>query len=137
MDEVIRRLEAATETGSNLLDTILTSKNLRCMQKGIAMTCFADGHELDFMDVMDVCTIFGNALDNAIECEEKIEDVSKRLIKSTSTPSIPLWRSALKITARCLCPSMATLRRQASLISATTGTGSKVFAALSASMAAM
>ena len=81
MDEVIRRHEAATETGSTLLDTILTSKNLSCMQKGIAMTCFADGHELGFMDVMDVCTIFGNALDNAIECEEKIEDTSKRLIK--------------------------------------------------------
>ena len=81
MDEVIRRHEAATETGSTLLDTILTSKNLSCIQKGIAMTCFADGHELDFMDVMDVCTIFGNALDNAIECEEKIEDTSKRLIK--------------------------------------------------------
>ena len=81
MDEVIRRHEAATETGSNLLDTILTSKNLSCMQKGIAMTCFADGHELEFMDAMDVCTIFGNALDNAIECEEKIEDISKRLIK--------------------------------------------------------
>ena len=81
MDEVIRRHEAATETGSTLLDTILTSKNLSCIQKDIAMTCFADGHDLDFMDVMDVCTIFGNALDNAIEYEEKIEDVSKRLIK--------------------------------------------------------
>ncbi len=81
MDEVIRRHEAATETGSTLLDTILTGKNLSCMQKDIAMTCFADGHELAFMDVMDVCTIFGNALDNAIECEEKIADTSKRLIK--------------------------------------------------------
>ena len=81
MDDVIRRHEAATETGNTILDTILTSKNLSCIQKGIAMTCFADGHELEFMDVMDVCTIFGNALDNAIECEEKITDASKRLIK--------------------------------------------------------
>ena len=81
MDEVIRRHEAATETGSTLLDTILTSKNLSCMQKGITMTCFADGHELDFMDAMDVCSIFGNALDNAIEYEERIPEESKRLIK--------------------------------------------------------
>ena len=81
MDEVIRRHEAATDTGNTLLDTILTGKNLSCMQKNIAMTCFADGHELDFMDVMDVCAIFGNALDNAIEYEEKIPDESKRLIK--------------------------------------------------------
>lgn len=81
MDEVIRRHEAATETGNSLLDTILTGKNLSCMQKGIAMTCFADGRGLAFMDVMDVCTIFGNALDNAIEYEEKIEEPGKRLIK--------------------------------------------------------
>ena len=35
---------------------------------------------LDFMDVMDICSIFGNALDNAIECELKIPDKEKRLI---------------------------------------------------------
>jgi len=30
--------------------------------------------------VMDVCTIFGNILDNAIECELGIQDKEKRLI---------------------------------------------------------
>ena len=30
---------------------------------------------------MDICTIFGNALDNAIEYEEKIKDKKKRLIR--------------------------------------------------------
>ena len=32
------------------------------------------------MEVMDICSIFGNALDNAIECELKIPDKEKRLI---------------------------------------------------------
>jgi sensor histidine kinase regulating citrate/malate metabolism len=40
----------------------------------------ADGKLLDFMDVMDICTVFGNALDNAIECAEKIPENEKRLI---------------------------------------------------------
>ncbi len=35
---------------------------------------------LDFMDVMDICSIFGNILDNAIECELTIQDRKKRLI---------------------------------------------------------
>lgn len=35
------------------------------------------------MDVMDICSIFGNALDNAIECELKIPDKEKRLIHVT------------------------------------------------------
>ena len=33
------------------------------------------------MDVMDICSIFGNALDNAIESVEKLEDVNRRLIR--------------------------------------------------------
>jgi sensor histidine kinase regulating citrate/malate metabolism len=32
------------------------------------------------MDVVDICTIFGNALDNAIEYEQQIEEEEKRLI---------------------------------------------------------
>lgn len=35
------------------------------------------------MDVMDICSIFGNAIDNAIECELKITDKEKRLIHVT------------------------------------------------------
>lgn len=31
-------------------------------------------------NVMDICSIFGNALDNAIECEKKIKDYDKRMI---------------------------------------------------------
>ena len=38
---------------------------------------------LNFMDVMDICSIFGNALDNAIECELKIPDKEKRLVHVT------------------------------------------------------
>jgi hypothetical protein len=89
MDEVIRRHEAATDTGHTVLDTILTSKNLVCMQKHITMTCFADAKHLDFMDVMDVCAIFGNALDNAIEYEEKVADEGNRLIKVSVYPQDP------------------------------------------------
>lgn len=35
------------------------------------------------MYVMDICTIFGNALDNAVECEMQIENKEKRLIHVT------------------------------------------------------
>ena len=36
---------------------------------------------MDFMDTMDICSILGNALDNAIECERKVDDSEKRLIR--------------------------------------------------------
>ena len=47
------------------------------------MTCYADAGQMGFMHVMDVCSIFGNAIDNAIECVCKIADEDKRLIKVT------------------------------------------------------
>ena len=40
----------------------------------------ADGKLLADMDAMDICTIFGNVLDNAIECETDIAEKEKRLI---------------------------------------------------------
>ena len=47
------------------------------------MTSVADGTLLDFMEVVDICNIFGNALDNAIESVMRIEDKEKRLIHVT------------------------------------------------------
>lgn len=82
MEEEIKTYEAQNKTGNQVLDTILTGKHLYCMQHDINFTCVADGHLLDEMNVMDICTIFGNALDNAIEYEEKIEDKTKRLIRA-------------------------------------------------------
>lgn len=80
LENDIHDYEAMNKTGNQVLDTLLTSKNLRCMQHKIDMTCVIDGSLFDSMDVMDICSIFGNALDNAIECELKIKDYGKRMI---------------------------------------------------------
>ena len=82
MENDIKMYEAQNKTGTKVLDTILTGKHLYCVQHEINFTCVADGMLLDFMNLMDICTIFGNALDNAIECVEKIGDKSKRLIRT-------------------------------------------------------
>ncbi len=80
MEEEIKMYELQNKTGNTVLDTVLTSKSMYCDKHGITLTSVADGKLLDFMDTMDICSIFGNALDNAIECELKIEDKEKRLI---------------------------------------------------------
>ena len=49
----------------------------------IQITCVADGKLLDHMHVTDICSIFGNALDNAIEHVILIPDSEKRLIHLT------------------------------------------------------
>lgn len=80
MENDIKSYEAQNKTGNHVLDTLLTSKNLYCIKHGITLTSVANGALLNHMDIIDITTIFGNALDNAIEYEKKIEDKEKRLI---------------------------------------------------------
>lgn len=114
MEEDIRAYEAQNKTGNSVVDTLLTGKSLYCQKHGIALTVVADGRSLTFMDIMDICTIFGNALDNAIECELKIPDKSKRMIHLTLTtqkqflllqvenycPNMPAFRDGLPVTTK-------------------------------------
>jgi sensor histidine kinase regulating citrate/malate metabolism len=62
---------------------MLGAKIFQASKNQIRITCVADGKLLDFMHVTDICTIFGNALDNAIENAVLIEDPEKRMIHVT------------------------------------------------------
>lgn len=80
MEQAILTQEAFANTGNRVLDVILTTKSAYCSQNQIHFTCMADGSLISFMHVKDICSIFGNALDNAIECVSQFEDPGKRLI---------------------------------------------------------
>lgn len=83
MEKEIKEYEAQFKTGNPVLDTLLTSSGFACAENSISLTCIADGALLNFMDVVDICTVFGNALDNAVEHAKRIEDPEKRLIHVT------------------------------------------------------
>ncbi|WP_029233229.1 ATP-binding protein [Butyrivibrio sp. VCB2006] len=83
IDSLEQELESYSpelETGNSVLDTLIAGKMMNCRANNIKITCVADGDILDFMHVTDICTIFGNALDNAIESVTLIDDPEKRLI---------------------------------------------------------
>ena len=81
MEQEIRQYEAQNKTGNHVLDTILTGKSLQCQKLNITFLCVADGKALDFMSVMDICSLFGNILDNAIESVQKIGNPEERIIR--------------------------------------------------------
>ncbi len=83
MERGIRDYESMFKTGNGVLDTLLTGVSLKCARRDITFTCVADGSLLNQIYVMDLCTIFGNALDNAMEHVIRIEDREKRLIHVT------------------------------------------------------
>ena len=83
MENEIKQYELQNKTGNGVLDTVLTSKSMHCDRQGITLTSVVDGHLLNFMETMDICSLFGNALDNAIESVINIPEKEKRLIHVT------------------------------------------------------
>lgn len=80
MEDSIRIYEAIVKTGNEVLDTILTEKSLYCKERGITVSCVADGSQMDFINPIDLYAILGNALDNAMEAVEKFKHQEKRQI---------------------------------------------------------
>ncbi len=85
--ESINELERATKiydtsvkTDNETLDVLLSERSLQWNKYNINFTCIADGSKLDFMQPSDIYSLFGNALDNAIESVKKIDDEEKRVI---------------------------------------------------------
>lgn len=80
IEKSVQIYSAIVRTGNEILDTILTEKSLICENSGIHINCVADGSLLAFMNPVDLYTLFGNALDNAIEAVKKLESKEKRVI---------------------------------------------------------
>lgn len=80
IEEELQAYHPDQQTGNEVLDTLLSGKIGSCSKEKIKFTCVADGELLNFMHVKDICTIFGNALDNAVENVLLVEDPEKRLI---------------------------------------------------------
>ncbi len=70
----------AIYTGNRVLDILLMAKQGIIKKNEIHFTWVADGALLDFIHVTDICTIFGNALDNAIESVVALDRAEKRMI---------------------------------------------------------
>jgi sensor histidine kinase regulating citrate/malate metabolism len=86
LEQELESFSPEMQTGNSVLDTLIAGKMMNCRANNIKMTCVADGNILDFMHVTDICTVFGNALDNAIESVSLIEDPEKRLIHLAISP---------------------------------------------------
>lgn len=80
IEKSVQIYSAIVRIGNEILDTILTEKSLICENSGIHINCVADGSLLAFMNPVDLYTLFGNALDNAIEAVRKLESKEKRVI---------------------------------------------------------
>ena len=75
MEKEVRIYEAQNRTGNHVVDTILTEKSLLCRKKDIQLTA------VDFLPVPEICSLLGNALDNALEAAGAVQRKEERLIR--------------------------------------------------------
>ena len=67
-------------TGNRALDIILTEKLAKCESNDIRLICTADGEILSFMKPYHIYSLFGNALDNAVESLVTVREKDRREI---------------------------------------------------------
>jgi len=74
--------DAVVKTGNEALDTLLTEKSVYCSNRSIRLSCTVSTKQLEKIGLVDLYTLLGNAIDNAIESVDKLEE-EKRLISLT------------------------------------------------------
>ncbi len=83
IENSIRIYDSTIVTDSYPLNIVLSEASLQVKDRQITFTTVLDGKLLKNIDDVDVFSIFGNILDNAIEATCKLEDISKRVISLT------------------------------------------------------
>ena len=88
--EMIEELQAQVamyedyvHTGNGILDIILREKSELAREKQIALSVSVDFNGVDFIEPLDISTIFGNGLDNAIEASEKLPVEQRTILVKT------------------------------------------------------
>ena len=80
MNRYVEDVDTVFHTGSKALDITLTEKARICREQLISLSVVADGRALGFLADVDLYTLLGNALDNAIEATEAVPEPEKRTI---------------------------------------------------------
>ncbi len=80
LTDQLQYISPSINTGNNALDAILSTKKSLAESKGIVFNIEIRISERLPLDAKDLCIIFGNALDNAIEaCDRLPENAEKRI----------------------------------------------------------
>lgn len=80
VEKAVMIYDNVAKTGNEALDLILTEKSLQCEKHGIKISYIVDVGGLNVIGDVDLYSLFGNALDNALESVMNVPDEEKRVI---------------------------------------------------------
>jgi hypothetical protein len=73
INDILKPLIPVQYSGNPILDILLTDKDMDMKDKGIDFNVYIDNVDMNHIEPIDITTIFGNLLDNAIEAAEKTD----------------------------------------------------------------
>lgn len=74
IEDEVKNNKNIYNTGNALLDIILYEKSKECIKNNIDFNVGIDFSKCEFIDMIDISSIFSNLIDNAIEACNKIDD---------------------------------------------------------------
>lgn len=69
----VNSLSTQISTGNETLDVVLNDYKLQIEKYNIDFTCIVDGSILDFMSLSDICSLFGNIMENALAATSTVK----------------------------------------------------------------
>lgn len=83
IEKAVNAYTNSLTTGNDVLDVMLINMSEFCHNHNIQFSYMGNAQSLKQADGMELYSLFGNAIDNAIESVSKIEDENKRIIDLT------------------------------------------------------
>ena len=80
LEDSINEYSTVIECGNPTIDIVLTEKNILCYSNHVKFSYMIDGSLFSFLTEREIYSLFGNALDNALEAVTRIEDPERRMI---------------------------------------------------------
>ncbi len=85
LDDAVTNYDAVLLTENQTLNIILNEKWLYCQKHSIRLSTIVDPNALNQLETIELYSLFGNLLDNAIEAVIKIKEKGKRTISLNVT----------------------------------------------------
>lgn len=79
LENEIKPFETIIETGHDTLNILISDKIKQCQENNIEIIPYISASDMHFISDLDLCSLFGNIIDNAIEASVKLPE-EKRYI---------------------------------------------------------
>lgn len=84
LEQEVNNYDFYVHTGNTALDVLLSEYRARCTAQNIQLTCYVGGTDLNFVEELDLYSLFSNILNNAVEAVSQLPPEQERFITLTA-----------------------------------------------------